>query len=118
MSLTVLAFCIYIALVVAVALAAYCVTHNLSDFVLGGRSLGGPVAALSAGASDMSAWLLLGLPGAIFSLGLNQMWLPLGLTLGAYVSWLVIAKPLRVFSEHAKDSLTVPAAPLCVNFYF
>ena len=109
MSLTVLAFCIYIALVVAVALAAYCVTHNLSDFVLGGRSLGGPVAALSAGASDMSAWLLLGLPGAIFSLGLNQMWLPLGLTLGAYVSWLVIAKPLRVFSEHAKDSLTVPA---------
>lgn len=109
MNLTVFAFCFYLAVVVIVAIAAYLVTKNLSDFVLGGRSLGGPVAALSAGASDMSAWLLLGLPGAVFTFGLNQIWLPIGLTLGAYISWRILAAPLRIFSEYANDSLTVPA---------
>jgi sodium/proline symporter len=107
--LTLIAFGLYLTVVVIVALVAYRVTHNLSDFVLGGRSLGGAVAALSAGASDMSAWLLLGLPGAVFAMGLNQIWLPLGLTIGAYISWRLLAKPLRVFSEHANDSLTVPS---------
>ncbi|HET9844003.1 MAG TPA: sodium:proline symporter, partial [Gammaproteobacteria bacterium] len=107
--LTIIAFCAYLLVVVIIALTAYFVTKNLSDFVLGGRSLGGPVAALSAGASDMSAWLLLGLPGAVFSFGLNQIWLPIGLTIGAYISWRILAKPLRLFSEIAQDSLTVPA---------
>ncbi|MCS5710888.1 sodium/proline symporter PutP [Candidatus Berkiella aquae] len=106
---TIIAFTSYLFLVVMVAVVAYRITRNLSDFVLGGRQLGGPVAALSAGASDMSAWLLLGLPGAVFVFGLNQIWLPIGLTLGAFVSWRFIAKPLRVFSELANDSLTVPA---------
>lgn len=108
-NLTIFAFCSYLSIVVAIALVAYMVTKNLSDYVLGGRRLGGPVAALSAGASDMSAWLLLGLPGAVFSLGLSQVWLPIGLTLGAYFSWRLVAKPLRIFSEYANDSLTVPA---------
>lgn len=107
--LTITAFCLYLMVVVGVAVVAYIKTKNLSDFVLGGRSLGGPVAALSAGASDMSAWLLLALPGAVYTFGLNQIWLPIGLTLGAYCSWRFIAKPLRVFSEVANDSLTVPA---------
>ena len=84
-------------------------SHVIHLTFLGGRQLGGPVAALSAGASDMSAWLLLGLPGAVFIFGLNQIWLPIGLTIGAYMSWRVIAKPLRVFSEYANDSLTLPA---------
>lgn len=106
---TISAFTIYLSIVVAIALVAYRLTKNLGDFVLGGRQLGGPVAALSAGASDMSAWLLLGLPGAVFTLGLNQIWLPIGLTLGAYVSWRLVAKPLRVFSEMANDSLTLPS---------
>ncbi len=106
---TIIAFIGYLLIVVTIALVAYRITRNLSDFVLGGRQLGGPVAALSAGASDMSAWLLLGLPGAVFVLGLNQIWLPMGLTLGAYLSWRFLAKPLRVFSEIANDSLTVPA---------
>ncbi len=106
---TIIAFCLYLLVVVGVAIYAYMLTKNLSDFVLGGRSLGGPVAALSAGASDMSAWLLLGLPGAIFIFGLNQIWLPIGLTIGAYVSWKTLAYPLRVFSELANDSLTLPA---------
>jgi len=107
--ITIIAFITYLVVVVAIALVAYLATRNLSDFVLGGRQLGGPVAALSAGASDMSAWLLLGLPGAVFTFGLNQIWLPIGLTIGAYISWLVIAKPLRLYSEMANDSLTLPS---------
>ncbi len=106
---TIIAFTGYLLIVVTIALVAYRITRNLSDFVLGGRQLGGPVAALSAGASDMSAWLLLGLPGAVFVYGLNQIWLPIGLTVGAYMSWRFLAKPLRVFSEIANDSLTVPS---------
>ncbi|MGE3320210.1 MAG: sodium/proline symporter PutP [Candidatus Berkiella sp.] len=106
---TIIAFAGYLLIIVTIALVAYRITRNLSDFVLGGRQLGGPVAALSAGASDMSAWLLLGLPGAVFVLGLNQIWLPIGLTLGAFLSWRFLAKPLRVFSEIANDSLTVPS---------
>src|SRR3990167_9527104 len=108
-SITIIAFVCYLIVVISIAVVAYFVTRNLSDFVLGGRQLGGPVAALSAGASDMSAWLLLGLPGAVFVLGLNQVWLPIGLTIGAYLSWRIIAKPLRVFSEKANDSLTLPS---------
>lgn len=106
---TLFAFVCYLLVVVTIAIVAYRVTRNLSDFVLGGRQLGGPVAALSAGASDMSAWLLLGLPGAVFVLGLNQIWLPIGLTIGAFLSWRLIAKPLRVYSECANDSLTLPS---------
>ncbi|MBS0287789.1 MAG: sodium/proline symporter PutP [Proteobacteria bacterium] len=106
---TLIAFICYLTVVVIIAIVAYRITKNLSDFVLGGRQLGGPVAALSAGASDMSAWLLLGLPGAIFTFGLNQIWLPIGLTIGAFLSWRLIAKPLRIFSEIANDSLTLPA---------
>jgi len=106
MNWAIFSFICYLLVVVAVALFAYRVTNSLSDFVLGGRQLGGPVAALSAGASDMSAWLLLGLPGMVFIFGLNQIWLPIGLTLGAFLSWRWIAKPLRVFSEYANDSLT------------
>jgi len=106
---TLIAFSTYLFLIIAVTFVAFVVTRNLSDFVLGGRRLGGPVAALSAGASDMSAWLLLGLPGAVYVLGLNQIWLPIGLTIGAYLSWKIIAKPLRVFSEYANDALTLPS---------
>lgn len=108
-TMTLISFLAYLLVVVTIAIVAYRITRNLSDYVLGGRQLGGPVAALSAGASDMSAWLLLGLPGAVFVSGLNQIWLPIGLTIGAYLSWRLIAKPLRVYSELANDSLTVPA---------
>jgi sodium/proline symporter len=108
-AIAIFSFVCYLIIVVTIAVVAWHMTKNLSDFVLGGRQLGGPVAALSAGASDMSAWLLLGLPGAVFVFGLNQIWLPIGLTVGAYLSWRMIAKPLRVYSEVANDSLTVPA---------
>jgi sodium/proline symporter len=102
-------FVVYLAIVMLVGLIAYMATRNLSDYVLGGRKLGGAVAALSAGASDMSSWLLMGLPGAIYMSGLKQIWVVIGLVAGAYCSWKFVAKPLRVYSEVAKDSVTVPA---------
>lgn len=108
-TIAIVSFIVYLFVIAAIALVAWHVTKTLSDFVLGGRQLGGPVAALSAGASDMSAWLILALPGAVFIYGLNQIWLPIGLTIGAYLSWRIVAKPLRVFSEIANDALTVPA---------
>jgi len=99
----------YLLVVMGLGVVAFFLTRNLSDYVLGGRRLGGAVAALSAGASDMSSWLLLGLPGAVYLSGLQQIWIPLGLIIGAYCNWHWIAKPLRIYSEIAEDSLTIPA---------
>lgn len=99
----------YLTLVMLVGVAAYFLTRNLSDYVLGGRRLGGAVAALSAGASDMSSWLLFSLPGYVYLKGIQEIWVAIGLTLGAYISWKFIAKRLRLYSEIANDSLTIPA---------
>ncbi len=102
-------FTIYIMIVMSVGFVAYLLTRNLSDYVLGGRRLGGAVAALSAGASDMSSWLLMGLPGLVYASGLRQIWVSIGLTVGAYACWRFVAKRLRVYSEIANDSVTLPA---------
>jgi len=83
-------------------------TKNFDDFILGGRSLGSLVTALSAGASDMSGWLLMGLPGAIFLSGISESWIAIGLILGAWVNWKVIAGRLRVQTEHHGNALTLP----------
>ena len=77
-------------------------------YFLGGRKMGPWVTALSAGASDMSAWVLMGLPTAVFSLGLGQIWIPIGLLLGYSLSWLLEAPRLRKFSLAANDSITIP----------
>jgi sodium/proline symporter len=87
---------------------AYKRTSNLSDYMLGGRTLGPAVTALSAGASDMSGWLLMGLPGAMYAQGLSAAWIVIGLTLGAYANWLYVAPRLRVYTEVANDSITIP----------
>lgn len=105
----VIAFVGYLTLVMVVGIVAFFATRNLSDYVLGGRRLGGAVAALSAGASDMSSWLLMGLPGVVYAAGLRQIWVAIGLTIGAYLSWRLIAKRLRIYSEVANDSVTLPA---------
>lgn len=105
----IIAFISYLMLVMLVGLIAYMATRSLSDYVLGGRSLGGAVAALSAGASDMSSWLLMSLPGTVYAFGINQIWIAIGLTAGAYICWLLIAKRLRIYSEVANDSVTLPA---------
>ena len=103
-----LIFSVYFLLVFVVGYVAKLKTHNLADYVLGGRGLSAPIAALGAGASDMSGWLLLALPGAVMSFGLQEIWLPLGLVIGAYLNWLLVAKRLRIATEKANDSLTIP----------
>ena len=105
---TLITFVIYIAAMVLIGLMAYRSTNNLSDYILGGRSLGSVVTALSAGASDMSGWLLMGLPGAIYMSGLSESWIAIGLIVGAYLNWLFVAGRLRVQTEHNGDALTLP----------
>ena len=83
-------------------------SQSEKDYFIGGRNMGGAVAALSAGASDMSAWVLMGLPGAIFAFGLSRVWISIGLLIGTIVVWLVIAPKLRRFAIKAGDAITVP----------
>ncbi|MFC3527603.1 sodium/proline symporter PutP [Paracoccus mangrovi] len=83
-------------------------TSNSEEYMLGGRSLSPSVAALSAGASDMSGWLLLGLPGALFVSGLSQSWIGIGLVVGAWLNWLIVAPRLRQQTEEYDNSLTIP----------
>ena len=78
------------------------------DYFLGGRSMGPWVTAMSAQASDMSAWLLMGLPGSILAFGLGQAWIGIGLALGTALNWIFVAKRLRRFSQAANDSITLP----------
>lgn len=83
-------------------------TGNLNEFMLGGRSIGPYITALSAGASDMSGWMIMGLPGSVYSTGLSAIWITIGLTLGAYINYFVVAPRLRVFTEVAGDAITLP----------
>jgi len=83
-------------------------TDDVSGYLLGGRQLGPAVTALSAGASDMSGWLVMGLPGAMFLSGLSNIWIGIGLVLGAYINYLVVAPRLRAYTELANDSITLP----------
>ena len=82
-------------------------TSSSEEYILGGRKLSPAVAALSAGASDMSGWLLLGLPGALFVSGLVSAWIGIGLTIGALVNWIVVAPRLREQTERYDNSLTI-----------
>lgn len=95
---TIITFTIYILGMLLIGILAYRYTSNLSDYILGGRSLGGFVTGMSAGASDMSGWLLMGLPGAIYASGLIEAWIAIGLTIGAYLNWYLVAGRLRVFT--------------------
>ena len=104
----VLTFAVYFLVVGVIGAIAYRRTIGIADFVLGGRSLGSPVAALSASASDMSGWLLLGLPGLAYAVGLESLWLAGGLLLGTYLNWRLMAARLRVFTEAFGDALTLP----------
>ncbi|GAA0696780.1 sodium/proline symporter PutP [Marinobacterium maritimum] len=101
-------FVVYLIMMLAIGVIAYQRTANSSDYFLGGRSLGPWPAALSAGASDMSGWLLLGLPGYAFGSGLEALWLAGGLLLGTWANWMFTAKRLRTYSIEAGDALTLP----------
>ena len=105
---TLITFVVYIAAMILIGFIAYRATKNFSDYILGGRSLGSFVTALSAGASDMSGWLLMGLPGAIFVSGLSESWIAIGLIAGAWLNWLFVAGRLRVHTEHNHNALTLP----------
>lgn len=101
-------FIVYLTLMLAIGVYAYRRTANSSDYFLGGRSLGPWPAALSAGASDMSGWLLLGLPGYAYAAGFEAFWLAGGLLLGTWLNWLLVARRLRIYSIEADDALTLP----------
>jgi sodium/proline symporter len=98
----------YMGVCLVLGFVAYRRTTNLSDFILGGRSLGSWVTAFSAQASDMSGWLLMGLPGLAYLAGFDAVWLATGLIVGTWLNWRFIAAPLRVRTEQLGDSLTLP----------
>ena len=101
-------FALYILAMVGIGFVAWRRTRSLDDYILGGRSLGSFVTALSAGASDMSGWLLLGLPGAMYAGGLSEGWIAVGLVIGAWCNWKYVAGPLRVYTERSRNALTLP----------
>lgn len=104
-----IAIIIYMVAMLIIGWYAFRRTANLTDYMLGGRSLGPAVTALSAGAADMSGWLLMGLPGAIYTAGLVEAWIAIGLTIGAYLNWIFVAPRLRVYTQVSNDSITIPS---------
>jgi len=104
-----IAIVLYMGAMLLIGYYAFKRTTNLTDYMLGGRSLGPAVTALSAGASDMSGWLLMGLPGAIYVSGLVEAWIAVGLTVGAYLNWLYVAPRLRVYTQVSNESITIPS---------
>ncbi|KIO37456.1 MULTISPECIES: sodium/proline symporter PutP [unclassified Shewanella] len=98
----------YLILMMGIGLWAYKATDSVDDYILGGRSMGPAVTALSVGASDMSGWLLLGLPGAVYLGGLGEAWIGIGLVFGAWLNWLFVAKRLRIYTQFTDNALTLP----------
>lgn len=110
MNLEVLAFVFYFVLVLGIGMFFFARSKDAGekDYFLGGRRMGPWVTAMSAQASDMSAWLLMGLPGSILAFGLGQAWIGIGLAIGTALNWILVAKRLRKFSKASGDSITLP----------
>ena len=104
----IITFAIYLSAMIAIGLYAWHSTRTFDDYILGGRSLGAFVTAMSAGASDMSGWLLMGLPGAIYLSGASEIWIVVGLLIGAWANWRFVAGPLRLYTERTRNALTLP----------
>ncbi|MCS4489847.1 sodium/proline symporter PutP [Corynebacterium sp. ES2775-CONJ] len=105
----ILAIIIYMSSMLGIGYWSYRQTDAYDDYVLAGRGLNPFVAAMSAGASDMSGWLLMGLPGALFVSGISELWIAVGLIAGAWANWKWVAPRLRAYSEVASDSVTIPS---------
>ncbi len=105
----IIAFAAYMMMMIGIGAIYMKRTSNSADYFLGGRGLGAWVAALSAQASDMSGWLLMGLPGAVYALGTGQSWIAIGLLLGTILNWIFISGRLRRYTIRANNSLTLPA---------
>ncbi len=103
-----IAFFIYFLGVIGVGIYFYNKLKNIKEYFLGGRSLNSWVAAMSAQAADMSGWLLMGLPAAAYISGLSASWIAIGLAVGTYLNWKIIAQRLRQFSSHMGDAITIP----------
>lgn len=103
-----IAFACYLFIMILIGIFSMKRTNNTEDYFLGGRGLNSWVAALSAQASDMSGWLLMGLPGSIYALGTGQAWIAIGLFIGTVLNWLLIAKRLRRYTIVTNNSLTLP----------
>ena len=101
-------FLVYLAGMVLIGYYAWRSTRSFDDYILGGRRLSPMTTALSAGASDMSGWLMMGLPGALYLGGLSEAWIALGLVTGAWLNWQYVAGPLRVYTERTGNALTLP----------
>jgi len=100
---------LYFSVMLGIGLYAYRKsTNNISGYMLGGRSLSPSVTALSAGASDMSGWMLMGLPGAMYVTGISSLWIAIGLVIGAFLNYIIVAPRLRIYTELANDSVTLP----------
>lgn len=103
-----LAFLIYLCMMLGIGFYFSNKSKKTSDYFLGGRKLGSWVTAMSAQASDMSGWLLMGLPGAAYATGMGNYWIAIGLAVGTILNWIFVAKPLRRFTEVCGDSITIP----------
>ncbi len=101
-------FVAYAALMLYIGFYFYRQNKNTEDYFLGGRSLGPVVSALSAGASDMSGWLLMGLPGALYASGLIESYIAVGLSIGALLNWSFVAKRLRIYTSVIANYITIP----------
>lgn len=104
-----IAFAVYMCMMVAIGAVYMKKTSNSEDYFLGGRGLGGWVAALSAQASDMSGWMLMGLPGAVYAFGTGQAWIAIGLLAGTILNWIFVSGKLRRYTIKANNSLTLPS---------
>lgn len=101
-------FAAYLLVMIGIGFMAWRRTRTFDDYILGGRSLGSYVTALAAGASDMSGWLMMGLPGALYLGGASEAWIAIGLVVGAWCNWKYVAGPLRVYTERTRNALTLP----------
>ena len=104
----IISFVIYAVVMCVIGAVFYKRNENLGEYFLGGRRLNSWVAAISAQASDMSGWLLMGLPGAVYAFGTGQVWIAVGLAIGTILNWLFVAKRLRRYTIIAKNSITIP----------
>ncbi len=104
----ILAFIIYLGLMMAIGIYYYRKTNSMDDYIIGNRKLGAWVTAMSAEASDMSGWMMMGVPGAAYLAGFSSAWIAVGLGLGTWANWHFVAKRLRRYTELANNSLTLP----------
>ncbi len=105
----VLSFVLYLAFMIGIGFYFYGKTTSTDEYFLAGRKLGSWVTSMSAQASDMSGWLLMGLPGAAYMSGLSASWIGIGLAIGTYLNWRFVAKPIRQYTKVAGDAITIPS---------